>query len=107
VRKHQILTQYGKFPVVVALLKTLYSWCIADVKDVFYMVVSNYFFRLLNLLGLPCTAVAPAVTMPDGVIAVAATSSWTAFEQSTVQKKPNLLAWFRDQKLVDIEKKVA
>lgn len=107
VRKSQIVTQYGTFPVVVALLKTLYIWCRSNDKDVFYMVVSNYFLRLLNLLGLPCTAVAPAVTMPDGVVAVAATSSWTVFEHFTEQKKTNLLAWFRDQKFVEIEKKVA
>lgn len=71
------------------------------------MVVSNFFFRLLNLLGLPCTAVAPTVTMPDGVVAVAATSSWTDFEHFTAQNKPALLAWFRDQNLVDIGKMAA
>jgi N-acyl-L-homoserine lactone synthetase len=107
VRKSQIHTQYGTFPVVAALKKAFYSWCRNNDKDVFYMVVSNFFFRLLKLLGLPCTAVAPAVTMPDGVVAVAAISSWAAFENFTEQNKPALLAWFRDQTLMDIEKMVA
>jgi N-acyl-L-homoserine lactone synthetase len=106
VRKSQILTQHGTFPMVVALIKVLYDWCKSNDKDIFYMVVSNFFFRLLNLLGLPCTALAPAVTMPDGVVAVAAMSSWTAFEHYTAQKKPALLAWFRDRTLVDKEKMV-
>jgi hypothetical protein len=45
--------------------------------------------------------------MPDGVVAVAAISSWAAFENFTAQNKPALLAWFRDQTLMDIEKMVA
>ena len=60
------------------------------------MVVSKYFFRLLNLLGMPCSPIAPAVKMPDGVIAIAAVSSWTAFEEFNKKKKPALLAWFQD-----------
>ena len=64
--------------------------------DDVYMVVSKNFFRLLNLLGMPCEALAPAVKMPDGVVALAAISSWTAFERYNEEKKPNLLAWFKD-----------
>ena len=105
-RKSQVSTKYGMFPIVMALEKAFYNWCRSNDKDIVYMVVSNHFFRLLNLLGMPCTAVAPAVTMPDGVIAIAAISSWTAFEKFTETKKPTLLTWFKDWKQSHIEEMV-
>lgn len=107
VRKSQVITEYGTFPIVMALEKAFYNWCRANGKDIVYMVVSKHFFRLLNLLGMPCTAVAPAVTMPDGVVAVAAISSWTAFEKHNEKKKPALLAWFRDCKQLSAKKMIA
>lgn len=105
-RKSQVSTKYGMFPIVMALEKAFYNWCRSNDKDIVYMVVSKHFFRLLNLLGMPCTAVAPAVTMPDGVVAIAAISSWTAFEKFTETKKPALLAWFKDWKQLNIEEMV-
>lgn len=107
VRKSQVSTEYGTFPIVMALEKAFYNWCRTNGKDIVYMVVSKHFFRLLNLLGMPCTAVSPAVTMPDGVVAVAAISSWTAFEQKNEKKKPALLAWFKDYKEWSAEEMVA
>ncbi|MDH3348662.1 MAG: GNAT family N-acetyltransferase [Desulfobulbaceae bacterium] len=98
VRKSQVLTKYGTFPILMLLEKAFYRWCRDNNKDIVYMVVSKQFFRLLNLLGMPCRAVAPATTMPDGVIAIAAISSWTAFEKYNEIKKPALLAWFNDGK---------
>ncbi|AGF77637.1 N-acyl-L-homoserine lactone synthetase [Desulfocapsa sulfexigens DSM 10523] len=105
-RKSQVSTKYGMFPIVMALEKAFYNWCRSNDKDTVYMVVSNHFFRLLNLLGMPCTAVAPAVTMPDGVVAIAAISTWTAFEKFTATKKPALLAWFQDLEQLNIEQMV-
>ncbi len=96
IRKCKISTNFGTFPIIMALEKTFYNWCRCNDKDIAYMVVSKNFFRLLNLLGMPCTAVAPAVTMPDGVVAIAAISSWTAFEEYNRKKNPALLTWFRD-----------
>ena len=96
VRKSQVITEYGNFPVIMALEKAFYNWCRFNGMDDVYMVVSKNFFRLLNLLGMPCKALAPAVKMPDGVVALAAISSWTAFERYNEEKKPNLLAWFKD-----------
>jgi len=96
VRKSQVITEYGNFPVIMALEKAFYTWCRFNGMDDVYMVVSKNFFRLLNLLGMPCKAVAPAVKMPDGVVALAATSSWTAFEKYNEKRKPHLLAWFKD-----------
>ncbi len=107
VRKSQVSTEYGIFPIVMALEKVFYNWCRNNGKDIVYMVVSKHFFRLLNLLGMPCTAIAPPVTMPDGVVAQAAISSWTAFEQQNENKKPALLAWFRDYKQVNREEMAA
>lgn len=96
VRKSKVSTNYGVFPIIMALEKAFYNWCRSHGIDIVYMVVSKHFFRLLNLLGMPCTAVAPAVTMPDSVVALAAVSSWTAFEKYNTKKNPALLSWFRD-----------
>jgi acyl homoserine lactone synthase len=107
VRKSQVSTEYGTFPIVMALEKVFYNWCRSNGKDIVYMVVSKHFFRLLNLLGMPCTAIAPAVTMPDGVVAQAAISSWTAFEKKNEKKKPALLAWFKNCEQLNEKEKVA
>ena len=96
VRKSMVTTKYGDFPIIMALEKAFYNWCRFNGMDNVYMVVSKRFFRLLNLLGMPCEALAPPVKMPDGVVALAAISSWTAFERKNEKKKPNLLAWFKD-----------
>ena len=107
VRKCQVITKYGKFPFIMALEKAFYNWCRFNGMDDVYMVVSKNFFRLLNLLGMPCKAIAPAVQMPDGVIALAAISSWTSFEEFNKEKKPNLLAWFKDSEEFDLVEEVA
>jgi N-acyl-L-homoserine lactone synthetase len=107
VRKSQVVTKYGKFPVVMALEKAFYNWCRFNGMDEVYMVVSKNFFRLLNLLGMPCKAIAPAVKMPDGVVALAAISSWTAFEEHNEKKKPDLLAWFQNCEQFDFVRKEA
>ncbi len=96
VRNYRISTEYGVFPIVMLLEKTFYTWCRNSGVDDVYMVVSKHFFRLLNLLGMPCEAIAPEVRMPDGIIAIAAKSSWSAFERENVEKRPELLGWFRN-----------
>ena len=107
VRKSQVITEYGNFPVIMALEKAFYNWCRFNEMDDVYMVVSKNFFRLLNLLGMPCKAIAPAVKMPDGVVALAAISSWTAFEEHNEKKKPDLLAWFQNCEQFDLVRKEA
>lgn len=107
VRKSEVVTKYGNFPIVMALEKAFYNWCRFNGVDNVYMVVSKTFFRLLNLLGMPCTAVAPTVQMPDGVFALAATSSWSAFENHNKKKRPRLLAWFKDCEQLDFVREEA
>ena len=107
VRKSKVSTNFGMFPIMMALEKAFYNWCRSNEMDIVYMVVSNHFFRLLNLLGMPCSAVAPAVTMPDGVNALAALSSWSAFEQYNSKKNPALLTWFRDFDQLNLEQAAA
>ena len=107
VRKSLVVTRYGNFPVVMALEKAFYNWCRDNGMDDVYMVVSKNFFRLLNLLGMPCKALAPAVQMSDGVVALAAISSWTAFEKHNEEKKPQLLAWFKDCEQFTVVRKEA
>jgi len=107
VRKSKVSTNFGMFPIMMALEKAFYHWCRHNEMDIVYMVVSNHFFRLLNLLGMPCSAVAPAVTMPDGVTALAAISSWTAFEKYNSKKNPALLTWFRDFNQLNLEQEAA
>ena len=107
VRKSKIHTNFGIFPILMALEKAFYRWCKSSEMDIVYMVVSNHFFRLLNLLGMPCSAIAPAVTMPDGVIALAAISSWTEFEKYNSRKNLPLLNWFRDSNQLNWEQMAA
>lgn len=107
VRKKQVVTKYGKFPIIMALERAFYNWCRLNGMDNVYMVVSKNFFRLLNLLGMPCSAIAPAVKMPDGVVALAAISSWTAFERHNEEKRPRLLAWFKNCEQLDFAEEVA
>ncbi len=107
VRKSQVITEYGNFPVIMALEKAFYNWCRFNGMDDVYMVVSKNFFRLLNLLGMPCKAITPTVKMPDGVVALAAISSWSAFEEHNEKKKPDLLAWFKHCEQFQIVKKEA
>jgi N-acyl-L-homoserine lactone synthetase len=106
-RRSSVVTRYGKFPIIMALEKAFYNWCRFNGMDNVYMVVSNKFFRLLNLLGMPCAALSPAVKMPDGVIALGAISSWTAFEEYNEVNSPNLLAWFKDCDFGEFEEEVA
>jgi N-acyl amino acid synthase of PEP-CTERM/exosortase system len=103
VRKSLVSTKFGTYPIIMSLEKAFYNWCKINDMDIVYMVVSKHFFRLLNLLGMPCSSVAPAVKMPDGVIAVAAISSWTAFEDHNRIRNPALLAWFQDSLQVYVE----
>lgn len=107
VRKSKVSTNFGMFPIMMALEKAFYNWCRSNEMDAVYMVVSKHFFRLLNLLGMPCSAVAPAVTMPDGVTALAAISSWSAFEKYNRKKNPALLAWFNDFNQLNLKQAVA
>jgi N-acyl amino acid synthase of PEP-CTERM/exosortase system len=107
VRKSKVSTKFGMFPIMMALEKAFYNWCRSNAMDIVYMVVSKHFFRLLNLLGMPCSAVAPAVTMPDGVTALAAISSWTAFEKYNSNRNPALLTWFRDFNQLNLEQVAA
>lgn len=107
IRKYKVSTNFGTFPVIMALEKAFYNWCRCNDKDIAYMVVSKFFFRLLNLLGMPCSAIAPAATMPDGVVALAAISSWTAFEEFNDKKNPALLSWFRDFNQMSVEQLAA
>lgn len=106
-RKSQVITKYGTFPIIMALEKAFYNWCRLNGMDNVYMVVSKNFFRLLNLLGMPCNAVGPAVKMSDGVVALAAVSSWTAFERHNEEKRPHLLAWFKDNGQLNLEEMAA
>lgn len=96
VRKKHVITKYGKFPIIMALEKAFYNWCKLNEINNVYMVISSSFFRLLNLLGMPCNPIATAVKMPDGVVALAAISHWTTFEKLSEEKRPSLLAWFKD-----------
>ncbi len=107
VRKSMVITKYGKFPMIMALEKAFYNWCRINKMDNVYMVVSNIFFRLLNLLGIPCIAVSSAVKMSDGIFALAAISSWSAFERHNEEKRPNLMAWFRDTYQLDFDEMAA
>ncbi len=95
VRNLQVSTKHGVFPFIMVLEKLFYTWCRNNGVDNAYMVVSKIFFRLLNLLGMPCKALAPEVIMPDGVRAIAAKSSWSAFEKENIVKRPDLYNWFR------------
>lgn len=96
IRKYKVSTKYGTYPIIMVLEKAFYNWCRMNDVDNVYMVVSKQFFRLLNLLGMPCTPIAEEQIMPDGVVAMAALSSWSAFEEYNYTRGKTILDWFKD-----------
>ena len=70
-----------------ALYSAIYNWSILHKTRYLYMVVEQKMLRNLNLKGYPCRQIGPLLTLPGGVMTVAALLDWREYDrmpQSTV-----------------------
>jgi len=93
-RNRIISTAFGDFDLFSYLLKGIYCWCRSNRIRYLYAVTDHRVYKLVQIKGLPFRAIAPAHTMPDGVIAVAILLDWQEFENTAPTRRRNLLPWF-------------
>lgn len=91
-----VQTGYGPFDLFTLLLKGVYQWSLRHGVGTLFAVTDRRVFRLLHLRGFPFEAMAEPRLMPDGVTAVAIRLDWGRFEEQNQDRRPGLLAWFRD-----------
>jgi acyl homoserine lactone synthase len=93
-RATKIHTEIGSLGVSMFLYRRVYQWCVEFKVRYLYLVVEYKVFRLLNMLGFPCTLIGEPTRMPDGVMAAAAIMDWRDFEDRNFFKRPELMGWF-------------
>lgn len=93
-RSTKIHTAIGSLGVSMFLYRRVYQWCAEFKVRYLYLVVEYKVFRLLNMLGFPCTLIGEPTKMPDGVVAAAAIMDWRDFEDRNYFKRPELMGWF-------------
>lgn len=93
-RGTKVDTAIGHIGVSMFLYRSVYQWCIRYGVRHLYLVVEHRVFRLLSMLGFPCSLVGEPTRMPDGVVAVAAVMDWRKFEEVNGRKRPALISWF-------------
>ena len=80
--------------MMLALLKGVYQWAVANDIRYYYLEVEHRFFRTLRALGFPCEMIGgPVVLPPAGVSSVAALYDMVRFDEENAVKKPQLLNW--------------
>ena len=85
---------FGSQSLSMLLYNGIYHWCVRENIRYLYLVVEQKIYRLLHLKGFPCKIIGKPKTMPDGVIAVAATMDWQEFKILNEIKRPKILKWF-------------
>jgi acyl homoserine lactone synthase len=93
-RGTKVDTSIGRIGVSMFLYRSAYRWCVRYGVRHLYLVVEHRVYRLLSMLGFPCSLVGEPTRMPDGVVAVAAKMDWREFEEINRSKRPALLSWF-------------
>jgi acyl homoserine lactone synthase len=79
-RNYKFSGNFGSQRISMLLYKGVYHWCIGRNIRYLYLVVEQKIYKLLRLKGFPCKSIGQPKTMPDGVIAVAASMDWREFE---------------------------
>jgi acyl homoserine lactone synthase len=80
--------------MMLALLKGVYQWAVANEIRYYYLEVEHRFFRTLRALGFPCEMIGePVVLPPAGACSVAALYDMVRFDEENAIKKPRLLNW--------------
>lgn len=93
-RATKVHTGIGPMNLSMLLYRRVYQWCAGFGVRFLYLVVEHKIFRLLSMLGFPCSLVGEPTKMPDGVVAVAAMMDWREFEDRNALKRPQLIEWF-------------
>jgi N-acyl-L-homoserine lactone synthetase len=93
-RGTRIDSPIGMVGVSMLLYRSVYQWCVRFGVRHLYLVVEHRVYRLLSMLGFPCSLVGKPTRMPDGVVAVAAIMDWREFEEINRRKRPELVSWF-------------
>ena len=97
-RGTKVDTTIGHIGVSMFLYRSVYQWCIRYGVRHLYLVVEHRVYRLLSMLGFPCSLVGEPTRMPDGVVAVAAVMDWRKFEEVNGRKRPALMSWFNQSR---------
>jgi N-acyl-L-homoserine lactone synthetase len=80
--------------MMLALLKGVYQWAVANDIRYYYLEVEHRFFRTLRALGFPCEMIGrPVVLPPAGASSVAALYDMVQFDEENAVKKPQFLNW--------------
>ena len=93
-RNERLVSNSGTYNISMLLYKGVYHWCIKNDIRYLYLVVEYKIYRLLRAKGFPCRLIGQIVTMPDGVLAVAAIMDWREFEALNTSRKPSMMRWF-------------
>jgi len=93
-RNERLINNSGTHNISMLLYKGVYHWCIKNNIRYLYLVVEYKIYRLLRAKGFPCRLIGQPVTMPDGVLAVAAIMDWREFEALNIVKRPAMIDWF-------------
>ncbi|THJ22526.1 MAG: GNAT family N-acetyltransferase [Nitrospira sp. CG24E] len=90
--------------MMLALLKGVYQWAVANDIRYYYLEVEHRFFRTLRALGFPCEMIGePVVLPPAGASSVAALYDMVRFDEQNTTKKPQLLDWISSIETLDGE----
>lgn len=80
--------------MMLALLKGVYQWAVANDIRYYYLEVEHRFFRTLRALGFPCEMIGePVVLPPAGASSVAALYDMVRFDEQNAAQRPQLLNW--------------
>ena len=93
-RATKVHTDIGSMGISMFLYRQVYKWCGQFGVRYLYLVVEYKVYRLLSMLGFPCSLVGEPTRMPDGVVAVAAIMDWREFEKRNELNRPKLIDWF-------------
>jgi N-acyl amino acid synthase of PEP-CTERM/exosortase system len=97
-RNRSVKSKAGSHSIAMFLYKGVYNWCLVNRIRHLYMVIEYKILRLLSARGFPCKPVGNLVTMPDGVMAVAALMDWREFESVNAVKRPEMYLWFSQRR---------
>ncbi|MBH0182101.1 MAG: GNAT family N-acetyltransferase [Nitrospira sp.] len=87
---------------MLAVLKGVYQWAVANEIRYYYLEVEHRFLRALRMLGFPCEPIGPVVKLPPaGASAVAALYDMEQFDERNATQRPDFLQWISTITTVD------
>lgn len=92
-RSDYLSANFGIHTLSMLLYKGVYHWSLRNNIRYLYLVVEQKIHRMLCAKGFMSRLVGEPVTMPDGIVAVAAQLDWRNFEEINIIKRKNMLEW--------------